>query len=195
MSRKLSPQQLSPRQPSILFTNIPEIDTQILLSLPDDSLESACTINKYAASLCDENFWHQRFIQTFGATLGNYKQPEEKYKDIYKEFVKLSLDRQLIRAAKKGYLSLVKEVLDRGADIHAPQGGDKALRLAAEHGHLEVVKLLLDRGADIHAQNDYALRWAARNGHLDVVELLLDRGANIHAQNDYALNWLQQMVV
>ena len=146
-------------------------------------------------SLCDDNFWHQRFIQTFGVTLGKYKQPEKSYKDIYKEFVDLTLDQQLVLASEKGYLSLVKELLDRGADIHAPQGGDKALRLAAEHGHLEVVKLLLDRGADIHAQNDYALKLAATNGHLDVVELLLDRGANIHAQNDYALNWLQQMVV
>ena len=147
MSRKLSPQQLSPRQPSSLFTNIPEIDTQILLSLPDDSLESACTINKYAASLCDENFWHQRFIQTFGVTLGNYKKPEETYKDIYKKFVKLSLDKQLIEASSRGYLSLVKELLDRGADIHAEN--DYALRLAAEYGRLDVVKLLLDRGANI----------------------------------------------
>src|SRR3970282_310058 len=119
MSRKLSPRKLSPRQPSILFTNIPEIDTQILLSLPDDSLESACTINKYAASLCDDNFWHQRFIQTFGVTLGNYKKPEKLYKDIYKKFRTLTLDKQLIEASERGYLSLVKEVLDRGADIHA----------------------------------------------------------------------------
>src|SRR3990172_8474336 len=185
MSRKLSPQQLSPRKPSILFTNIPEIDTQILLALPDDSLESVCTINKYPASLCDDNFWHQRFIQTFGVTLGNYKQPEEPYKDIYKEFVKLSLDMQLIRAAEKGYLSLVKEVLDRGADIHAEN--DQALRWAAEKGYLDVVKLLLDRGADIHAENDYALRLAAEYGQLDVVKLLLDRGANIHAGDDIAL--------
>src|SRR3970040_431088 len=107
MSLNLSPRQLSSRQPSILFTNIPEIDTQILLHLPDDSLESACTINKYVASLCNENFWHQRFIQTFGVTLGKYKQPEKSYKDIYKEFVKLSLDEQLIKTTEKGYLPLV----------------------------------------------------------------------------------------
>src|SRR3990172_12252206 len=118
MSLKLSPQQLFPRQPSILFTNIPEIDTQILLALPDDSLESACTINKYATSLCDENFWHQRFIQTFGVTLGNYKQPEKSYKNIYKEFVKLTFNKQLLLASEKGYLPLVKELLDRGADVH-----------------------------------------------------------------------------
>src|SRR3990170_477435 len=181
MSRKLSPQQLSPRQPSILFTNIPEIDTQILLFLPDDSLEAACTINKYAASLCDENFWHQRFIQTFGVTLGNYKKSEETYKNIYKKFVKLTLDKQLREASERGYLSLVKLLLDRGADIHAPQGGDEALKRAANNGHLDVVKLLLDRGADIHAGTDYALQLAALYGHLDVVKLLLDRGADIHA--------------
>ena len=192
MSRKLSPQQLSPRKHSILFTNIPEIDTQILLSLPDDSLESACTINKYAASLCDENFWHQRFIQKFGVTLGKYKRSEEKYKDIYIKFVKLSLDEQLIKASSRGYLSLVKEVLDRGANIHARN--DEALRWAAEDGYLDVVKLLLDHDADIHAPqgDDYALRLAAANGHLDVVKFLLDNGANIHADNDNTLRWAAQ---
>ena len=189
MSSKLSPRKLSLHRPSITFTNVPEIDTQILLHLPDDSLESACTINKYAASLCDDNFWHQRFIQTFGVTLGKYKQPEKSYKDIYKEFVKLSLDRQLIRAAEKGYLSLVKEVLDRDADIHAPQGGDYALQRAAYNGHLEVVKLLLDRGANIHASDDEILGISSAEGHIEVVKELLYRGADIHIDDEQPLRF------
>jgi len=96
MSRKLSPRQLSPRKPSILFTNIPEIDTQILLALPDDSLEAACTINKYASSLCNENFWRQRFIQTFDVSIDKYIEKNETYKNIYKKLRTLTIDKQLI---------------------------------------------------------------------------------------------------
>ena len=215
MSLKLSPRKLSPRQSPILFTNIPEVDINILLQLPDDSLESACTINKYAASLCDENFWHQRFIQTFGVTLGNYKHPNYLYKNIYKEYVSLSLDEILLDASEAGFLPLVKELLNRGADIHTEN--DRALILAIEEGHLEVVKLLLDRGADIHSEDDKplttaienkqieiikllldrgvdinsgeALKTAAGRGNTEVVKFLLDRGADIHAKNDYALLW------
>jgi ankyrin repeat protein len=90
-----------------------------------------------------------------------------------------------IEACESGSLSRVKEILDRGADIHAYD--DFALQLSARYGHVEVVRLLLDRGANIHADNDYALRLSAEYGHIEVVRLLLDRGANIHADDDKAL--------
>lgn len=90
-----------------------------------------------------------------------------------------SLEEQLIAAAKNGKTSGVKDLLERGADIHAH--GDYALRWAAYLGNTETVKLLLDYGADIHANEDEALKWATENGHTETVRLLLDRGANIAA--------------
>ena len=95
------------------------------------------------------------------------------------------MNKELIESAKKGDLSEVRRLLDRGADVHV--WNDAALRLAAEGGHEPVVKLLLDRGADVRADNDAALRLAAEGGHEPVAKLLLDRGADVHAMNDAAL--------
>jgi ankyrin repeat protein len=118
----------------------------------------------------------------------------------------------LIRAAKKGNILLVRQLLAAGEDIHAHD--NLALILAATNGHKEVVKLLLKAGADVFASNDEALItssekgyteivklllksganvnvealfWAAKNGHTEVVKLLLKAGADVRAKNDYAL--------
>jgi len=79
-------------------------------------------------------------------------------------------------AAEKGYLQVVKHLLERGADLHAKN--DKALQMAARNGHRELVKYLLEQGADLHAENDEELQLAAVNGHLEVVKCLLEQGAD-----------------
>jgi hypothetical protein len=87
--------------------------------------------------------------------------------------------------AARGDVEPVRNLLDRGADVHAQE--NYALRWASENGHRDTVAVLLEHGADVHAQEDYALRWASEIGHRNVVALLLDRGADVHAQEDYAL--------
>ena len=77
---------------------------------------------------------------------------------------------KLISASREGVLSLVKQLVSKGADIHVDN--DWALRCASHNGQLEVVKYLVEAGANIHAYNDYALRWASENGHLEVVAYL-----------------------
>ena len=90
-------------------------------------------------------------------------------------------------AAANGQTSVVKVLLDRGANMDAP-GDDRwtALHYAARLVHIDVVKVLLDRGATIDAVGGdvTALHHAAREGHIKVVNVLLDRGANIDATND-----------
>jgi ankyrin repeat protein len=56
-------------------------------------------------------------------------------------------------AAWSGNESIVRLLLDRGADINA-QGGrcGNALQAAAYRGYESIAQLLLDRGADINAQ-------------------------------------------
>ena len=58
-------------------------------------------------------------------------------------------------AAGRGHISVVKLLLDAGADPKATaNGGDTPLHLAAKEGYPEAVKLLLDHKADINATNE-----------------------------------------
>lgn len=99
----------------------------------------------------------------------------------------VTLNTQLIEAAKDGDVNAVELALQAGADARADE--DFALRWAAENGHKEVVALLLKYGSDVHADNDLALRWAAIDGHTDVVDLLLKAGADVHTDDDAALRY------
>ena len=94
-----------------------------------------------------------------------------------------------------GHESIVRLLLDRGADMHA-QGGmhGNALQAACYGGHESIVRLLLDRGAVINAQGGMhgnTLQAACYGGHESIVQLLLDRGAVMHAQGGEYGNALQ----
>ena len=99
--------------------------------------------------------------------------------------IKMYLNNQLVQASKKGNLSKVKKIIEKGADVHAQNY--EALRSAADGGHLELVKYLVTKGADVHADDDQALRSAAIKGHLELVKYLVTKGADVHAKDDSAL--------
>ena len=61
-------------------------------------------------------------------------------------------------ASINGDLKKVKELVEKGANIHAID--DLAFRMTSENGHLEVVQYLVEKGANIHARDDRALIWA-----------------------------------
>src|SRR5436190_8059926 len=62
---------------------------------------------------------------------------------------KQQLNDQFWEAVRKGDITQVTALLDKGADVNAKfRYGATALFKAAERGHLEVVKLLLARGAE-----------------------------------------------
>jgi len=94
-----------------------------------------------------------------------------------------SADRALYRAARRGDLERIAQLLDAGANVDCAIDGDGSpLIAAARAGRLDAVALLLDRGAtpDLAVPGDgNPLIMAAREGHVDVVALLLDRGAAI----------------
>ncbi len=91
--------------------------------------------------------------------------------------------RRLYRAAERGDIERMTELLDAGANANCGLDGDGTPLIgAAREGRLAAVRLLLDRGADPNVPlsgDGNPLIMAAREGHLDVVELLLDRGADI----------------
>ncbi|KAK5680819.1 hypothetical protein LTS10_006577 [Elasticomyces elasticus] len=117
------------------------------------------------------------------------------------DFVRYGIN-ALCLAAHAGHCSLVKLLLDAGADANLPaasghvtgdvlsifpQGGP--LQAAAECGHFAVVQLLLNRGAEVNLSADHpfgsALHAASGAGHEETVHLLLQSGADPNAQNSY----------
>jgi bla regulator protein blaR1 len=94
-----------------------------------------------------------------------------------------SLDLPLLRAAQRGDLERMHDLLDRGADVDAVIPGDGSpLIAAARHGQIDAVNLLVDRGAEVDLGvpgDGNALIMAAAAGELDAMGVLLDRGASI----------------
>ncbi len=98
-------------------------------------------------------------------------------KNVVWNLSRVGMDELLQYASTYGYLSVVKYLVENGADVHAELDG--ALKTAARNGHLEVVEFLVENGANIHSTNDLALSLAAAGGHLDIVKYLGGKGADI----------------
>ena len=92
-------------------------------------------------------------------------------------------------AARRGYISVVRGLMTRGADINkAMDDGTTPLYIASENGHVDVVRVLTERGADINKATNEGLTplyAASYKGHVEVVRILIERGADINkALND-----------
>lgn len=83
-------------------------------------------------------------------------------------------------AASQGDLSIVQELLDRGA---VDMNDGTALVKAAVGGHLPVVKLLLETNMSFESKHGDLLCQAVENGHEAVVDLLLDFGVNVNLES------------
>ncbi|HQG27667.1 MAG TPA: ankyrin repeat domain-containing protein, partial [Candidatus Ozemobacteraceae bacterium] len=87
-------------------------------------------------------------------------------------------------AAQSGNISIVRALLNAGADVNARNPQDiTPLHLAAWDGNAEIVSLLLERGADVNRRNHRnegmsALDIAAMTGAADVVRILIEHGAD-----------------
>lgn len=97
------------------------------------------------------------------------------------------LNEELLLAARKGNVGIVRALLDKGADINAKSPyGATPLYFAASNGHLEVVRLLVERGADVNAKDTFygitALSSATAKGRAQIVKILIDKGAEGSAQ-------------
>lgn len=89
----------------------------------------------------------------------------------------------LLRASMYGQVSLVKGLLDKGANVNDSNAeGTTSLHAATElSGSEEVVQLLVNKGADVNAQDINGvtpLHRAAENGLFNIAKILLINGAN-----------------
>ena len=100
----------------------------------------------------------------------------------------------LISATERGYASIVRTLLNRGADVNGVcdwpgfgDGGLTALMIAVLRGDTEIVQALLDEGANVNAktasQRRTPLMAAVSSGSTEVVGALLARGANINEKD------------
>lgn len=90
----------------------------------------------------------------------------------------------LMLAALKGYLDIVRRLIELDADVNKP--GWTALHYAATHGHLAVMELLLEHHAFIDAQapnGNTPLMMAAYFGTPEAVKLLIQAGADLRLRN------------
>lgn len=98
-------------------------------------------------------------------------------------------DSPLGAAASKGFLSIVKLLLDGGANIEGKSCEVNTfaspLYMAARNGQSEVAELLLARGADIEGTDTVGegtpLSIAASVGKKNIAKILLDHKANVNA--------------
>jgi ankyrin repeat protein len=106
------------------------------------------------------------------------------------------LDKQFLKAAQKGNLSAVQELLKKGADVntHTTSKGT-ALHYAAANGYADLVKMLVENGANIKAEgkigiktsealaklNGTALHYAVLQRNEPIVKYLLAQGADSNA--------------
>jgi len=96
-------------------------------------------------------------------------------------------DPELYSAASYKHESLVRDLLQQGADVNATtRFHDTALHAAASRGHEGIVAMLLNYGADVECTTEYygpALHAATARGHQSIVMLLLRHGANINSED------------
>jgi serine/threonine-protein kinase len=88
-------------------------------------------------------------------------------------------------AANKGYAAVVRELLEKGAELNVRNNaGATPLHMA---DNAAVATLLLDKGAEVNAKDhngETPLHHAANSGDVDLVRVLLHHGADVNARDD-----------
>ncbi len=95
-------------------------------------------------------------------------------------------------ASWKGFIDIVKLLLEARADVNKAIKGVTPLFIASQEGHNEVVKLLLEAKANVNKariSNGVTPLWKASwKGHTKVVKLLLEAGADVNKATTDGLN-------
>jgi ankyrin repeat protein len=97
----------------------------------------------------------------------------------------------LMLAALKGYLPLVKQLVEKDADVNKP--GWTPLHYAASGGHVSVIEFLLENSAYIDAESPNGstpLMMAAMYGSPESVKVLIQAGADLNIKNQLGLTAL-----
>ncbi|PKB15326.1 ankyrin repeat domain-containing protein [Flavobacterium sp. 5] len=170
-------------------------------SLAEIKTEQGISLLQFAA-YCRNNFAidilkkHKKTLDIFeAASIGDIEtisQLLDKTPDLFNSF---SADgfTPLGLASFFGHLSLVKLLLDKGADPNI--ASNNSFKVAPIHSacaisHFDIAQLLIKHGANVNAkqmQGFTPLHSAAHNGETKLSKLLIDNGAEINAKTDNGL--------
>lgn len=94
------------------------------------------------------------------------------------------LSEQLFRAAHWGYMPIIVDLVQRGANVnYANPSRETAMHAAASRGHVQVIQYLRSRRANpnpLTVENWHPLHHAVRFGHANVANYLLANGAPLY---------------
>lgn len=86
-------------------------------------------------------------------------------------------------SSSKGYSSIVKDLIAKGADVNlCDEEGISPLYLACFSEHTETVKILLEHDADVNISNPLCIM--CESGNAEIVRILLKHCANVNLCND-----------
>lgn len=93
-----------------------------------------------------------------------------------------------IEAAKKGDVSLIIELIDKGVDINTPdKDGYTALMYSVRYNLVWLAKILIESGVNVNAQDAggrTALMWTTLyNYPLEMAKLLIESGADVNIKD------------
>lgn len=123
-------------------------------------------------------------------SIRKYLKPKSQ-EDIINDLKHLSqeqLDNTLLNAIPTANISMIKYLLEAGADVNiADKDNWSTLFWASRYNNKDIIELLLAYGADIETQTDNgwtALMMASYYNYKDIVEILLVNGANTKVKNN-----------
>jgi ankyrin repeat protein len=98
-------------------------------------------------------------------------------------------ERDLIQAAERGELVVVRQLISTGARINARDMRGRTALLAATHrNRVDVARFLIQEGADVNAKDfiqDTPYLYAAAEGRCDILKMTLAAGADLADVNRY----------
>jgi ankyrin repeat protein len=95
----------------------------------------------------------------------------------------VDLNEELLTAARKGDLAVVKQLIEKGAAVETKTAyGQTPLFLSAMNGHEDVVRFLLEKGASPNITDTFykmpLLVFVLSRQHVGTAKLLLAKGAS-----------------
>jgi ankyrin repeat protein len=98
-------------------------------------------------------------------------------------------EREMIAAAERGEIVVVKKLLADRARIDArDQRGRTALLAATQRNRVEVARYLIQEGANVNAKDfiqDTPYLYAAAEGRIEILKMILAAGADVNDTNRY----------
>lgn len=99
------------------------------------------------------------------------------------------LDKDLLLAARLGFVAKVKESIENNANVNTcNSGGTSALHMASIGGNLEIIEYLIKNGANVNTldiNKATPLHMSALHEHPKALKLLLEKGADINSLDIY----------